>query len=137
MFKVGDAVCVNDGRIGMVIKTSDEPNYTIQFGPDGPFEVWSRLRWATETEVKACGLDGVGGLNVRLPRHVRTLDAAIICRMQKAEAEETLRHYLTASVTRRNRFPEMHMHAVMLTMGSNVALWHVVARALDVQPEQW
>jgi preprotein translocase subunit YajC len=63
--RVGDAVVVPDGRIGMI---SDLPktSATVQFGSGGPFVRYAQrsLRWARLSEVKESGLYGVG-FNIR------------------------------------------------------------------------
>lgn len=63
----GDAVVVSGGRIGMVSIVS-VGLITVQFGAGGPFKDFSvkSLRWATRSEVEEAGLEGVGGLNVRV-----------------------------------------------------------------------
>lgn len=65
----GDAVISPDGRVGMVsLIAKNGIRIEVQYGPDGPFCAWDIriLRWATREEVVAAGLDGVGGLNVRV-----------------------------------------------------------------------
>lgn len=73
----GDAVVAPGGRIGMVHAVGGgRTRVSVQFGADGPHRHYapSSLRWATEDEVLAAGMHGVG-FNV-LTDHERAARAA-------------------------------------------------------------
>ena len=65
-FVIGDAVVTSSGRIGMISRLG--PTAVVQFGAGGPFGNYRTrlLRLATEDEVRAAGMHGVG-FNVRVP----------------------------------------------------------------------